>query len=159
MNKNWVEIEFECLPLRSISRLDVPVDASPAYEQFVLRIKAAMNKHGSFNTYYLHRGTCVYHLTNDPGIGTVSFRFEGTVMTDQQDARTRAVDVDVKLGSETCSWLSEPFVEFLSESVRRALLVEFDRYIAAGDLQKAEERVKAIQQQSDESGGFVGMYL
>jgi len=159
MNGNWVQIEFECLPLRSISRLDVPVDASPAYEQFVLRVKAAMNKHGSFNTYYLHRGQCVYHLTNDPAVGTVSFSFEGTAMTDQDDVRTRAVDLDIKLDSETCGWLSEPIVEFLAESVRQALLVEFNRYIAAGDVKKAEQRVKAIQQQSDQSGGFVGMYL
>ena len=42
MMGQWVEIEFDCLPLRSINRLDVPVDASPVYEQFVLRVKAAM---------------------------------------------------------------------------------------------------------------------
>ena len=56
MSGQWVEIEFDCLPLRSVTRLDVPVDASPVYEQFVLRVKEAMAKHGSHNTYYLHRG-------------------------------------------------------------------------------------------------------
>ena len=75
---HWVEIEFDCLPLRSVSRFDVPVDASPKYEQFVLRVKDAMAKHGSHNTYYLHRGTCTYHLTNDPKQGCVIFQFEGT---------------------------------------------------------------------------------
>ncbi len=159
MKGQWVEIEFECLPLRSISRLDVPVDASPVFEQFVLRVKQAMSRHGSFNTYYIHRGKCVYHLTNDPANGRVAFVFEGTVMTDEDDLQTKAIDVEVKLGSETCSWLTEPFVGFLAESVQHALRVEFNRYIEAGDLQKTEQRIKAIQDQSDSSDGFVGMYL
>ncbi len=159
MTGKWVEIEFDCLPLRSVTRLDVPVDASPAYEQFVLRVKQAMNKHGSHNTYYLHRGTCTYHLTNDSEIGTVVFRFEGTVMTGEKDRRTKAVDISVKLEGETCAWLSEPIVGFLSESVQHALIVEFDRYIEAGDLDKAEQRIKAVQAQSDAAEGYVGMYL
>lgn len=159
MTGQWVEIEFDCLPLRSITRLDVPVDASPAYEQFVLRVKAAMSKHGSHNTYYLHRGSCTYHLTNDPSRGTVCFDFEGTVMTGPSDRRTKAVDIAVKLRGETCAWLSEPVVGFLAESVQHALLVEFDRYIEAGDLEKTEQRIKAVQQQSDAAEGFVGMYL
>lgn len=159
MKGEWVEIEFECLPLRSVTRLDVPVDASPIYEQFVLRVKAAMSKHGSFNTYYVHTGRCVYHLTNDPAKGQVAFVFEGTVMTDQDDLQTKAADVVVKLDTETCSWLSEPFVSFLAESVQHALLVEFNRFIEAGDLKKTEERIKAVQDQSDSSDGFVGMYL
>ena len=25
----WVEISFDCLPLRSVGRLDIPMDASP----------------------------------------------------------------------------------------------------------------------------------
>lgn len=155
----WVEIEFECLPLRSVTRLDVPVDASPIYEQFVLRVKDAMSKHGSFNTYYVHAGRCAYHLTNDPARGQVVFAFEGTVLTDQQDLQTKAADINVKLESETCSWLTEPFVGFLAESVQHALRVEFDRYIEAGDLKKTEQRIQAIQDQSDSADGFVGMYL
>ena len=156
---HWVEIEFDCLPLRSVTRIDVPVDASPKYEQFVLRVKAAMEKHGTHNTYYLHHGTCTFHLTNDAKRGAVAFTVEGCVMTDSEDRRTRAVDVDVQLSRESCSWLSEPAVAFLAESVRHALVVEFDRYIAAGDLKKTEERIRMIQQESDAAGGFVGMYL
>ena len=93
MTGQWVEIEFDCLPLRSVTRLDVPVDASPVYEQFVLRVKEAMEKHGSHNAYYLHHATCVYHLTNDPAHGTVCFEFEGTVLTGEQDRRTKVVDI------------------------------------------------------------------
>ena len=131
MMGQWVEIEFECLPLRSINRLDVPVDASPVYEQFVLRVKAAMERHGSHNTYYLHRGQCTYHLTNDSERGSITFEFEGTVMTDSEDRKTRSVDVNVRLERETCSWLSEPFVAFLADSVQHAVVIEFDRYIDA----------------------------
>ena len=159
MTGQWVEIEFDCLPLRSITRLDVPVDASPVYEQFVLRVKEAMSKHGTHNTYYLHRGMCTYHLTNDSAHGSVTFAFEGTVMTDSGDRRTKAVDISAKLHGETCSWLSEPIVGFLAESVQHALLVEFNRYIDAGDLEKTEQRIKAVQEQSDAADGFVGMYL
>ncbi len=155
----WVEIEFDCLPLRSVTRLDVPVDASPVYEQFVLRVKEAMGRHGTHNTYYLHRGRCSYHLTNDPQRGTVNFAFEGTVMTDTTDRKTKGLEINVKLDSETCNWLSEPIVGFLSESVQHAVLVEFDRYIEAGDLEKTEQRIKEIQDESDAAGGFVGMYL
>mgnify|MGYP001546118964 FL=1 len=159
MTGQWVEIEFDCLPLRSVTRLDVPMDASPAYEQFVLRVKEAIEKHGSHNAYYVHRGSCAYHLTNNSEIGTVIFGFEGTVLTGPEDRHTKAVDIQVKLQGETCGWLSEPVVGFLSESVQHALMVEFDRYIEAGDLAKTEERIKAVQAQSDASDGFVGMYL
>jgi hypothetical protein len=159
MMGKWVEIEFDCLPLRSINRLDVPVDASPVYEQFVLRVKAAMQRHGSHNTYYLHRGQCTFHLTNDSGRGSVVFAFEGTVMTDTKDLATRSVDLKVQLDCETCSWLSEPFVNFLAESVQHAVMVEFNRYINAGDLEKTQERIRKINEQSDSSDGFVGMYL
>ena len=31
MKGQWVEIEFDCLPLRSVTRQDVPIDASPKY--------------------------------------------------------------------------------------------------------------------------------
>lgn len=159
MMGQWVEIAFDCLPLRSVTRIDVPVDASPVYEQFVLRVKAAMQQHGTHNTYYLHRGTCTYHLTNDPQRGTVVFGFEGTVMTDTKDRQTKAVELEVKLDSETCNWLNEPIVAFLTESVQHAVLIEFDRYIEAGDLAKTEERIKAIEERSDAADGFVGMYL
>lgn len=155
----WVQVEFDCLPLRSITRLDVPLDASPAYEQFVLRVKSALARHGSQGAYYLHSGRCGYHLTNDSAQGEVVFTFEGTVLTDPSDRRTRAVDLNVELTEETCSWLTEPVVHFLAESVRHAVMVDFDRFIEAGNLKKTEERIRAIQEKSDSAEGFVGMYL
>ena len=159
MYGTWVEVEFDCLPLRSITRMDAPIDASPKYEQFVLRVKAAIENHGSHNVYYLHGGLCRYHLTNDPNLGMVEFSFEGAVLTDTKDVKTRALDLTVELSKETCSWLTEPLVNFMSESVQRAVMVEFDRYIDAGDLKKTEERIRALNEQSEAEGGFLGMYL
>ena len=159
MKGQWVEIEFDCLPLRSVSRIDVPIDASPKFEQFVQRVKAAMEKHGSHNTYYLHRGRCAFHLTNALDRGEIAFEFEGTALTGQEDRKTRSVDLSVSLLRETCGWLSQPIVEFFSESVQHALLVEFDRYIEAGDLSKTEERMKKLEEQDELGQGFVGMYL
>jgi hypothetical protein len=155
----WVDIEFDCLPLRSVTRLDIPVDASPKYEQFVLRVKAAIEKHGVHNSYYLSSATCTFHLTNDPNSGTVCYAVEGTVLTDTEDLRTRAADLTVTLHSETCPWLTEPIVDFLAESVRHAVLAEFDRYIEAGDLKRTQERIQKLQSETEAAGGFVGMYL
>ena len=155
----WVEIEFDCLPLRTVTRLDVPLDASPKYEQFVLRVKDAMEKHGSHNAFFLHGGKCVFHLTNDPNIGSVGFSFEGTVLTGEKDLHTKAVHINTTLSRETCAWLNEPMVEFLAESVKHAVLVEFDRYIEAGDLEKTRQRLETIQAQSDDPDLFAGMYL
>jgi hypothetical protein len=37
--------------------------------------------------------------------------------------------------------------------------VEFDRYVASGDLEKTRLRLEEIESQSDEQDGFMGMYL
>lgn len=155
----WVEIEFDCLPLRSVTRLDIPVDASPKYEQFVLRVKAAMEKHGTHNAYYLHSARCGFHLTNDPLRGMVRYTLEGVLLTDETDQKTVLSDLDIRLAEETCPWLTEPIVDFLMESVRQAMMVEFDRYIRAGDLEKTRERITRLQAETEAAGGFIGMYL
>lgn len=155
----WVEFEFECLPLRGVSRLDVPLDASPAYERFVLDVKAAVAKHGGHNAYYLHRAKCKFHLTNDPKKGRVEFDVRGVVLTDTSDTRTRGVDLTITLNQETCHWLNENAVEFLVESVKHAVAVEFDRYIRAGDLDLAKNRLAAIEAQVEQAGGYQAMYL
>jgi hypothetical protein len=156
---NWVEITFDCIPMRSVSRLDAPLDASPKLAAKLLRLKQAIETHGTHNTYYLHNANCRFHLTNNPEIGSISFDFEGTVFTDSDDLKATRTDLDVTLQSETCNWLNQAVVTWLSESVHRAVIVEFDRYIAAGDLEKTRERLAKIEQTLDESKGFVGMYL
>ena len=115
MNR-WVEITFDCLPLRSVVRLDVPLDASPAFQAFCERVKAAIDKHGQFNSFYLYNGRCTYHLTNREDLGMIQFRFEGTMLTDEEDRHTVGCDLDVSLLRETCRWLSEPIVEWLREN-------------------------------------------
>lgn len=155
----WVEITFDCLPLRSVVRRDVPLDASPVFAAFCERIKAAVDKHGQFNTFYLYNGRCTYHLTNRADRGMIQFRFEGTVLTDQEDRHTVGSDLDVSLLRETCDWLSEPVVEWLRETVLRSVSVEFDRYIEAGDLEQTRRRIEKLQAAAEEAGGFIGMYL
>jgi hypothetical protein len=157
--ERFVDITFECVPLRTITRRDIPIDASPAYRAQCERILAALDTHGSFNSYYLLRAQCKYRLTNDETVGMLQFKFEGTVMTDPTDARTDRVDLEITLVRETCDWLTEPIVAWFRESVQRAVRVEFDRYIAAGDLQQTIARLEKIQSQVDQQGGFVGMGL
>lgn len=155
----FVDITFDCLPLRTVGRLEIPIDASPVYRQRCERVKAALEKHGSHNSYFLYNARCVYYLTNDPETGRLEFRYEGVVLTDDTDTKAVSAVVDVELTGETCDWLTEPIVQWFEMTVQRAVLAEFDRYIAAGDLEKARERIEKAQAESDEAGGFVGMYL
>jgi hypothetical protein len=156
---NWVDVSFDCRPLRTIGRLDVPLDASPKFRQFCERVKSAIERHGSFNTYYLYNGRCAYHLSNDPNVGTIEYRFEGTAFTDEADERTVRCDLNVDDAGDTCDWLTQPIDDWLRATVERSVRVEFDRYISAGDLSKAVERIIQLQAQADEAGGFVGMFL
>ena len=157
---NYVDVTFDCLPLRSITRMDVPLDASPKYRQRCLRVKSAIEKHGSHNSYYLYNASCVYHLTNSSDLGTIQFRFEGTLLTDAEDLHAESFELTlIELERETCDWLTEPIVQWFSDTVPRSVMVEFDRYIEAGDLDQAKQRVERIEAASDESGGYVGMYL
>ncbi len=156
---HWVEVEFDCMPLRTVPRVDVPLDASPKLAGKILRVKTAIEKHGTLNSYYLHQASCTYHLTNDPSQGMMQFEFEGVVLTDERDLEARSCDLRVELRRETCSWLNQSIVDWLAETVQRNVLIEFNRYISEGDLSKTVARIEQIQQASDEAGGFVGMYL
>lgn len=157
--ENWVDIEFDCLPLRSVTRTDAPLDASPKLAEKLVRVKSAIEAHGAFNTYYLHNARCTFHLTNDPSIGSVTYQFEGVVFTDPSDSKSVRAELAVELDQETCSWLNESIVQWLAESVHRAVLVEFNRYIAAGDLQRTRERLEKIESSLEENQGYLGMYL
>ena len=154
-----VAIEFECTPLRSVPRLDIPLDASPGYRARLERMQRAVAAHGTRNAYYLTAGSCTFRFTNDPAAGWVRFGFEGTVFTDEADLRTTGSDLEVRLGVETCDWLTQPAVEWLTVSVEHAVEAEFDRYIAAGDLAKARDRLAREQATIDEAGGYLGMNL
>jgi hypothetical protein len=154
-----VEISFDCIPLRSVGRLDYPVDATPEQKALGQRIRAAVQRHGLFNTFYLCNAQCVFRLTNHPEIGMLQFDFEGTVMTDQNDRKTTGCDIAVELKQEVCDWLTAPTVKWFEETVVEAVKIEFDRYIEAGDLQKTIERLDRLQEESAARGGFLGMGL
>jgi len=155
----WVDITFDCLPLRTITRLDIPLDASPKYRQRCESIKAAIEKHGTHNSYYLYNAHCIYHLVNSDEIGSIDFAFEGAILTDPADKRCQHCDLTVTLKGETCDWLSEPISRWFAETVSHSVRAEFDRYIQAGDLDQTRKRIEQIEAASDEAGGFVGMYL
>ncbi len=154
-----VEITFDCTPLRSVRWIDIPSDASPVYRQRLERVRQAVARHGTRNTYYLTNGSCTFRLTNAPTGGWVQFAFEGTVLTDDADKTTVGSDLAARLEKETCDWLTQPAVAWLAVSVKHAVEAEFDRYIAAGDLARTEERLAREQAASDASGGFLGMNL
>jgi hypothetical protein len=157
--ERWVEISFDCLPLRSVGRLDPPADASPKFRQRCERIAVAIAHHGTHNTYYIYNLVCRYHLFNHPELGMIEFRGEGTVLTDSTDLKTERCDLQLELARETCDWLTTPIVDWFTETAPRSIAVEFDRYIAAGDLQKAKDRLAKLQSEMEKSGGYVGMYL
>lgn len=154
-----VHIEFDCIPMRTVSRLDSPVDASPALEQLVQRMRESVEKHGTHNSYYLHRGRCQFFLTNDRHVGCLDFQFDGVLLTDEKDQKTRGSDLTIHLTQETCSWLNQEIVTWFEQTVTRAVEVEFDRYIAAGDLEKTQQRLAEMEQQEQANSGFLGMYL
>lgn len=155
----YVEIEFDCLPLRSVGRLDIPLDASPKFRQRCERIKRGLQRHGSHNTYFLYNAQCNFHLTNRENFGTLEFEFDGTVITDSADMLAQHADLEVQLARETCDWLTAPVTEWFQQSVQHAVCAEFDRYIAAGDLAKTKLRMERLQAEIEKSGGHVGMYL
>lgn len=155
----WVEVVFDCLPLRTVSRIDVPIDASPKLAEKMLRVKRAVETHGTLNSYYLHNANCTYHLTNDPAQGMLEFSFDGVVLTDERDLVARNCDLSISLARETTSWINQSVVDWLAETVQRSVLVEFNRYISAGDLSKTVARLEQLQRETDASDGFVGMHL
>lgn len=154
-----VEITFDCLPLRSVTRLDIPIDASPAFQRRCEAIKAAMERHGTHNSYYVYNAECTFQLTNNTDIGMLNFRFSGTILTNPEDTRAESGILEIELVRETCSWLTEPVVRWFETTVQQAVLVEFNRYIDAGDLDQTKQRMEKVQQELESSGGYLGMYL
>ncbi len=157
---SFVDISFDCLPLRSVPRFDAPLDdAASEVVEFAKRVRRAVTKHGQFNAYYLYDAQCIFHLTNDEKIGMVAFRFEGTVLTGSDDLKTLDCDLEIELAGEVCDWLTAAAVDWLRETVGHAVRIEFDRYIHAGDLKRTIERLEKLRAESDARGGFLGMGL
>ncbi|MCX7390592.1 MAG: hypothetical protein NTX02_05320 [Planctomycetia bacterium] len=154
-----VIVSFECIPLRGVARLDIPLDASPVFQKRLMSLQQAVSRHGTRHAYYLRSGICTFRLTNHASDGMIQFVFEGTLLTDEKDSKTVGSDLTILLDKETCDWLTQPAVQWLTLSAKRAVEVEFDRYIAAGDLSRALERLAREQAVSDAAGGYLGMNL
>jgi hypothetical protein len=152
----FVEIEFECLPLRSIVRIDIPLDASPAYRARCERLQKAIEKHGSANAYFLYNTHCVYRLANSDIENMLRFTFEGIVLTDRSDGRAERGELDVKLTSETCGSLPPEVQAWFRSIVERTVLIEFNHFISAGHL---AARVQDLGQgvSIDDITNFAGM--
>jgi len=158
-NSRPVDLAFDCIPLRSLGRLDPPLDASPGLVAKYDRIKGAIAEHGTFNSYYLHNAFCRFFVTNDPLNGMIGFTFEGVVFTDDSDSRAKHASLKVTLEKETCPWLEQHVVKWFAETVNQAVIVEFNRYIGAGDPEQTKKRMQQLERAVEDRGGFVGMHL
>ena len=154
-----VTITFDCTPLRSVSRFDSPLGASPACRKRLEQFQDTVTKHDTRDTYYLTDAVCQFRFTNNPEIDWVKFVFAGTVITDDNDSQTVGSDLTICLDTETCDWLTQPAAEWLRNTVGHTVEIEFDRYIAAGDLSEAIDRIERAQAASDAAGDFLGMNL
>ncbi len=153
-----VDIAFDCLPLRSVGRLDVPLDASPVYRERVERLNAALAAHSADRTYFLYNARCIFRLANSEIAGMLRFDFEGIVCTDAGDLLTESVALDIRLTSETCGGVPAHAEPWLQQQVEKAVAIEFDRFIAAGQLASRAEEIGQLDRLSD-LGGFSGMHV
>jgi hypothetical protein len=151
-----VDIAFDCLPLRSIGRVDIPIDASPAYRARCEQLLQAIATHGNTNAYYLYNTRCVYRLANSDIDNMLRFSFDGTLVTDRSDGRADHADLDVRLVSQTCGAMSDEVLAWFQRVVEQAVLVEFNHFIAAGQLAERVEDLGNVASIHD-IAGFSGM--
>ena len=151
-----VDIAFDCLPLRSIGRVDVPLDASPGYRERCERLQRALDSHGTENAYYLYNARCVYRLANSEVDGMLRFSFEGTVLTDCSDCKAERADLSIDLVGQTCGPVPTEVEGWLRGAVQRAVLIEFDRFISAGRLSERIDELAEMQSLAD-LADFAGM--
>ena len=155
--RNHVDITFDCTPLRSIGRLDTPLDASPGFGRLCTRIRKAIQEHSRHNSYYMQGGMCVFHLTNNDRSGVLTFAFEGTVLTDAADQKAQACDLQIALMTETCDWLTSPIIDWFAQTVERAVLIEFDRYLAGNGVEQTARWATRIETEMETHYGYLGM--
>jgi hypothetical protein len=147
-----VDIAFDCLPLRTVSRLDVPLDASDSLRQRAERMKSAINAFGLERSYFLYNARCVFRFANSEIEGICRFEFEGAVQTDAGDRKCDRTMLEVRLTSETCGGLPAEVESWLADRVRQAVAIEFDRFIAAGQLASGGEGAGELGELSQLSG-------
>jgi len=151
-----VDIAFDCLPLRSIGRVDVPLDASPAYRERCERLLQAIATHGTANAYYLYNTRCVFRLANSDVDNILRFSFDGVLVTDRSDGKADHAELAVQLVSQTCNPMSLEVLAWFSTAVERAVLVEFNHFIAAGHLAQRVDSLGQVASVHDVAG-FAGL--
>jgi hypothetical protein len=129
---DYVDIAFDCVPLRTVAQLRPPLDASPEVRQRCERIAAAIAQFGISRTYWIENAHCTFRLANSEVSGMVRFEVSGLIRTDPSDAKTEHLELDVKLAGETCGGVPDAARSWLTTQVERAIAVEFDRFLAAG---------------------------
>jgi hypothetical protein len=151
-----VDIAFDCLPLRSVARVDVPLDASPAFRARCERLQQATEAHVGENAYFLYNTRCTYRLANSDIENMLRFSFDGTLITDRSDCKADRADLSVVLTAETCGGVPPAVLDWLRRSVKRAVLIEFDRFIADGQLADRVKQLGSVDSITDVAG-FAGM--
>ncbi len=151
-----IEIAFDCLPLRSVGRVDAPLDASDAFRRRAEKIKGALAEFGAERTYFLYNGHCVFRFANSDIDGTCRFEFEGVVRTDAGDRKFHDAMIDSHLASDTCEGVPDAVQAWLAARVEQAVGIEFDRFIAAGQLAERAGALGAATNLAD-IGGLSGM--
>ena len=151
-----VDIEFDCLPLRSVGRVDIPLDASPAFRARAERLQRAIDAHDNQYAYFLYNTTCTYRLANSEIVNMLRFTFDGTLLTDRSDCKAEQADLAIELIAETCGGVPPAALDWLKSVVKRAVLVEFDRFISAGQLAERVAELGTVDSLST-IGGFAGM--
>ena len=69
------------------------------------------------------------------------FSFDGTVLTDRSDCKADRADLAVELTAETCGPMPPEVLAWFRRVVERAVLIEFDHFIAAGQSGRTRERL------------------
>ncbi len=151
-----VDIGFDCLPLRLIARVDIPIDASPEFRAQCERLQQATKKHSGENAYFLYNTRCTYRLANSDIDNMLRFSFDGTVLTDRSDCKADHADLEVILTAETCNGVPPAALDWLQGIVARAVLIEFDRFIADGRLAARVEQLGSVDSIHN-LAGFAGM--
>ena len=145
----YVDIAFDCLPLRAVGRVDVPLDASPALRARCERLQQAIDAHGTDNAYFLYNTRCVFRLANSEVENMLRFSFDGTVLTDRSDCKADRADLAVELTAQTCGAVPPEVLAWFRGMVERAVLIEFDHFIAAGSLANRVNQLGKVERVAD----------
>jgi hypothetical protein len=141
-----------------LGRMDVPIDASPAFRARCERLKQAIERHGVENSYFLYNARCVYRLANSDVDGMLRFTLEGTILTDRSDVKAEHADLAIELAGDTCGGVPAEVIAWFRTVIERAVLIEFDRFIAAGQLAERVNQLGHVEQLADVTD-FAGMNL